>query len=290
MKKILLFIFMIFVFHVIPAYADTDGQPKEIDPAKRADIVKLMDVLNFKNTVKTTIEQSFAIYEKSMPSDPDLKEFITEFMDSIDYDSMAEQCIPIYDKYLEHEDIKSITDFYNSPSGKKLLKSIPAFIRDAFAFSQKWTEDLFTYVGVMMDTSKPRVSGNIASSKKSNSQSRHKKIVYEFMEVSGLNRKMGSYYDSIFSSLKSSADIKISPEDWQKIETKFAKDDFIGFCADIYEKNLDESTLADLVTYYKSPAGKKYLEVEESINNECGEVGAKVGRELSEKILQKFKK
>jgi uncharacterized protein len=50
---------------------------------------------------------------------------------------MTEEIIPIYDRYLTAEDIKSLITFYESPAGRKFVAVLPFIIRESGGAGEK---------------------------------------------------------------------------------------------------------------------------------------------------------
>ena len=120
-----------------------------IDPQKAARIRELMDVTGAKNLGRQLIdagmEQFRGSVQESQPNNPRAKQFVdafvARFQKHFDPDSLNEQMIPIYDKYLTAEDVKGLLDYYRSPLGQRMLKAMPEVTRESqavgFALGQK---------------------------------------------------------------------------------------------------------------------------------------------------------
>jgi hypothetical protein len=46
-------------------------------------------------------------------------------------DELIEAIVPIYQQHLTHSDIRNIVDYYNSPTGQKVLKEMPAMMSES---------------------------------------------------------------------------------------------------------------------------------------------------------------
>jgi hypothetical protein len=124
-----------------------------IDPQKEARIRELMEVTGAKNLGRQLIdagmEQFRGSVQESQPNNPRAKQFVdafvARFQKHFDPNSLNEQMIPIYDKYLTTEDVKGLLDYYRSPLGQRMLKAMPEVTRDSqaagFALGQKAAQE-----------------------------------------------------------------------------------------------------------------------------------------------------
>ena len=125
--------------------APTAAQPAPhtpgVDPQKEARIRELMDITGAKDLgqqlIQAGMEQFRSSVEDAQPNNPRAKQFVdafvTRFQKRFDYNSLNEKIIPIYDKYLTTEDLKGLLDYYNSPLGQRMLKTLPAVTRESQA-------------------------------------------------------------------------------------------------------------------------------------------------------------
>lgn len=124
-----------------------------IDPQKQARIRELMDITGAKDLGQQLIEAGMDQFRSSVqdaqPDNPRAKQFVDAFVAGFqkrfDYNSLNEQIIPIYDKYLTTEDLKGLLDYYHSPLGQRMLKTLPAVTRESqatgYALGRKAAQD-----------------------------------------------------------------------------------------------------------------------------------------------------
>jgi hypothetical protein len=107
---------------------------------KRQDIIKLLEITGTKSQFTQMIDLMLADMQSTTPGAP--AEFWTKFKAGLKADGFIEMLIPIYDKYLSHDDIKKIIQFYESPVGKKLISITPQLTQDSYSAGEKWGEKL----------------------------------------------------------------------------------------------------------------------------------------------------
>jgi uncharacterized protein len=143
-----------------PAKPSTQGTAKStaassstIDRQKEERIRELMDLTGAKNLgqelIEAGMEQFRSTVQDSQPDNPRAKQFVdafvARFQKHFDTNSLTERIIPIYDKYLTNDDLKGLIDYYRSPLGQRMLKSLPELTRESqaagFAMGQKAAQE-----------------------------------------------------------------------------------------------------------------------------------------------------
>jgi uncharacterized protein DUF2059 len=104
--------------------------PRTIDPAKEAEIRRLLDVIGG-NRMRQQVMESMAsvmktFYEKNLPNDERAQKFNAALFQKmkahVDSDELTEKMIEIYDRHFSDDDIRGLIQFYESPVGKKCCK------------------------------------------------------------------------------------------------------------------------------------------------------------------------
>jgi len=93
---------------------------------KSDDIVKMFKLSGVDKSMNAVITQ----YRQLLPNVPSAfwdkmeKKFGSEFIS---------KCVPIYDKYYTHDEIKQLIKFYESPIGKKSIATTPVILQESMA-------------------------------------------------------------------------------------------------------------------------------------------------------------
>lgn len=122
-------------------------------PEKIADTRKLMDVtgaLQFGQMLSQTIVMQFSKALKAQRPDlpPEAYTILSEEVGKVVSEEMSrkggyvDQVIPLYGKYLTHDEIKGLLQFYGTPLGKKLVSVLPPLTRESMMTGQKWAQSL----------------------------------------------------------------------------------------------------------------------------------------------------
>jgi hypothetical protein len=68
--------------------------------------------------------------------------FWIRFREKLNIDDLLYTCIPVYNKYYTHDEIKQLIIFYESPLGKRLVEVTPLLTQETMTIGQKWGSDL----------------------------------------------------------------------------------------------------------------------------------------------------
>jgi hypothetical protein len=110
------------------------------EPASKKSIEKLMQRTGAGNMGIQVMNQMLPALKKMVPDAPE--KFWTDFMAEVDANEMVNLVIPIYQKYLTEEDVEVMNKFYNSPTGKKLIRVQPQIMRESMMLGQQWGQGI----------------------------------------------------------------------------------------------------------------------------------------------------
>jgi hypothetical protein len=105
------------------------NQQTNVDPAKAADIRRLMDVIGTKKIMEQVLESMEGnikpLMIKALPPG-DYREklvdlFFAKFQARVDLEELLNLIVPIYDKYMSDDDVRGLIQFYQTPLGQKSL-------------------------------------------------------------------------------------------------------------------------------------------------------------------------
>jgi hypothetical protein len=125
-----------------PGQTKTDAQaapaPEKIDPAKEAAIRHLMDITEVTkegdNITVAITTQVRNVMGRAIPADqlPKFMDtFAQKFTTSAPSTAVADAIVPVYAKHFSMEDIQSLTKFYESPLGQRVVKTMPEVAQES---------------------------------------------------------------------------------------------------------------------------------------------------------------
>jgi len=131
--------------NVAGATAPADTPATAVDPAKKADIEKLLEVTGAKALARQAMDGMMTSmtgllrsnFQQTCAGDQQCIQFgelvTTKLQQKVDgsVDELMTTLIPIYDRHYSKEDIEGLIQFYQSPLGQKLAKNLPEIARES---------------------------------------------------------------------------------------------------------------------------------------------------------------
>ena len=130
--------------------AAATAERTNIDPAKEADIRRLLDLMGTKGIAQQVMDAMARnlkpMMVNSLPPgdyrDKLVDLFFQKFRSKADTQQLIEMAIPSYDKYLSDDEIKGLIAFYQTPLGRKALEVLPKLGVELQSQGTNWGQDL----------------------------------------------------------------------------------------------------------------------------------------------------
>jgi hypothetical protein len=113
-------------------------------PATKEDVQKYLDVMHSKDMMSKMaaamskpmhemVHQQYLKNQDKLPADFEtrMNKIMDDYMASMPWDQMMEGMIPVYQKHLSKGDLQTLTAFYSTPTGQKLLRELPQITAEA---------------------------------------------------------------------------------------------------------------------------------------------------------------
>jgi uncharacterized protein len=133
-----------------PAASAATSGDRKIDPAKEADIRRLLDLVGTRDLVVQSMDAMSKsikpLLTNSLPPG-DYREklvnlFFEKFTTKTNVQHLLDMAVPIYDKNFSREEIHSLMAFYQTPLGKKTVSTLPRLSLELQEEGRKWGESL----------------------------------------------------------------------------------------------------------------------------------------------------
>ena len=112
----------------------------DVSPEKRKEIEKMLRLTGMEKLMGQMETQLIASLKAQMPQASQL--FWTKFEQRINTRELIEKLIPLYDKYYTTEDIRAVNAFYETPTGQKLISTLPQVMQEAMKVGQEYGEKM----------------------------------------------------------------------------------------------------------------------------------------------------
>lgn len=134
MKSILLFCVSLGL--AVIAFADTSI---EVTKEQDHEIRRMIRVTGMEAMLAQMVDQMMDSMKKNSPDVP------AEWWDVAKTEMSVEEAmsafIPLYAKYYTADDLRAINDFYETPVGQRLLRSLPQLMQEAMKVGERWGQE-----------------------------------------------------------------------------------------------------------------------------------------------------
>jgi uncharacterized protein len=130
----------------VPPAAAQDVAPN----AKRADIERLLEMtralaLGEQMASAMTTQMANVVRSANPAIPPRVIDALSEVVDAVIAERLPEfqeQVIVLYDRHFEHEDIRGLMTFYDSPLGRKTIQLLPLITQESMELGRAWGASL----------------------------------------------------------------------------------------------------------------------------------------------------
>lgn len=126
MKKLGFFLLML----SFPFWSIGQNTPKE---KKVVELVKVMGGGDIAKQVMGSLITSFKTVYTEVP-----EEFWDDFVKEVDSREIENMLVPIYLKYYSEKELDDMIAFYKSPTGKKMIESMPGVMQESMEVGKAW--------------------------------------------------------------------------------------------------------------------------------------------------------
>jgi uncharacterized protein len=140
-RRVLLPVLLLPLLGSLALAGDTNArlQAQTARAQKQKDIRRLMTLTGSADLGKQMMAN---LLNALKPAHPDVPEsFWKEFLKEANATDLIDQCVPVYDRHLSHADIKELIRFYETPTGRRLIKATPAITQESMVLGQKWGQE-----------------------------------------------------------------------------------------------------------------------------------------------------
>lgn len=94
--------------------------------------------------------------------------------------------------------------------------------------------------------------------------------------------------DAMIDAMKDA--IQAPDEYWTSFRQKIKADDLVDMLVPVYAKHLDSADIDELIRFYRSPAGQRFLDKQPAILQESMVIGQKWGEQLAMRAIEDLNK
>jgi hypothetical protein len=113
------------------------------------------------------------------------------------------------------------------------------------------------------------------------------KDIRRLLKMTGSGELGAQVMVQMLSNMKKSMP-KVPDKFWTDFMKEVRTEELVDLIVPIYDRNLTGEDVKELIKFYESPTGKKFVAVLPKITQESMGVGEKWGRDLAERVLKKL--
>lgn len=107
---------------------------------KTEKIRKLLEISGSSKLGEQVFKNMSTVFQQSFPKLDN--KFWEDFAKEVNTEDLANMIIPIYNKYYTEADIDELIKFYNTPTGKKVIQTLPLIMQESMVAGQAWGKQI----------------------------------------------------------------------------------------------------------------------------------------------------
>lgn len=107
-------------------------------------IKELMEVMGTKNNMNNVLNNMVTQYKSIYPQISE--EYWKKTISDENVNDLLNKMTPLYSKYYTEKEINDLVAFYKTPTGKKMVETMPQLMNESMAIGQKWGTDIASKV------------------------------------------------------------------------------------------------------------------------------------------------
>jgi hypothetical protein len=124
----------------VAVFASAAWTARADDQASEASIKELMALTGAGNIGIQVMQTMLPTLKQLVPQAPD--SFWTEFMSGVHPEDLEKLVVPIYQKHFTEQEIRETIEFYNSPTGRKVVQQLPMVMQESMAVGRVYGQQL----------------------------------------------------------------------------------------------------------------------------------------------------
>jgi hypothetical protein len=140
MKRLM---FLVLIFLTVGRYVPAQQSAAD-SPASKEDIQRYLEAVHSREMVNNMVDamikpmhqmlhEEYLKDKDKLPPDFETrtKRILDDYIKTFPWDQMMDSMIPVYQKHFTKGDVDSLVAFYQTPTGQKLLKEMPAIMTES---------------------------------------------------------------------------------------------------------------------------------------------------------------
>jgi hypothetical protein len=118
-------------------------------------------------------------------------------------------------------------------------------------------------------------------------ETQKQKDIRKLLKITGSGELGTQVMSQMIGSMKKAMP-NVPDKFWGDFMKEVRTEELVDLIVPVYDRNLAQEDIKELIRFYESPTGKKFVSVLPKITQESMVVGEKWGRELAERVIKKL--
>ena len=111
------------------------------------------------------------------------------------------------------------------------------------------------------------------------------KDIRKLTRLMGADKMANQLVEQLMTALKQNYP-KVSAARWKKIRKKASVDSFLNEVAKVYDRHLTHAEVRELMAFFMSPVGRKFVSIQPKLFQESMEIGNRWGQRVTQQITK----
>lgn len=272
-----------------PSVAGTSAEPARSRPpcpalSAQAAVVELLEISGVFAKARSETEAVVARLRLDNPQVPD--ELWSHFSEHVaNHDTLVSLYAPIYLHHLSRADVCALVEFYRTPAGVRLLRVDPQIEQETRAAAQAWATSVTL---ALLDPSRVRQDESSQLDSVSPPMAQDIAAIHDLLRRSGALAGARRAIDRKLDQLRHAPQSAMLPGSfWEDARQRLSsEDELLRLWTPAYARQLTSAEVAELLRFFSSPAGVRYVAALPAIESESLDAGTQLGHDAAKRAVR----
>jgi hypothetical protein len=263
------------------------AEPPCASVSAQVSVIELLEISGVFAKARTETEAVVAHLRRDNPQVPD--ELWSHFSEHVaNHDTLDSLYAPIYLRHLSRADVCALVEFYRTPAGARFLRVDPQIEQETRAAAQAWATNVTLALldpshVIQAETALPNASpfstGPVAPDVAA---------IHDLLRRSGALAAARRSIDRKLDGLQHGSQSAMLPDSfWQGVRQRLSSDeDLLRLWTPAYARQLTSAEVAELVRFFGSPPGVRYVAALPAIEAASLAAGTQLGHDAAKRAVR----
>lgn len=272
--------------------AGTQPEPARAGPpcpslSAQGSVIELLEISGVFAKARTETDAVVGHLRRDNPQVPD--ELWSHFSEHVaNHDALVALYAPIYLRHLSRADVCALVKFYRTPAGARFLRVDPQIEQETRAAAQAWATNVTLALLDPSHVSQAEPSPLNGSSISSGPAAPDVAAIHDLLRRSGALAAARRSIDRKLDGLQHGSQSAMLPDSfWQDVHQRLSSnEDLLRLWTPAYARQLTSAEVAELVRFFGSPPGVRYVAALPAIEAESLAAGTQLGHDAAKRAVR----